>query len=216
MMTFTITHDLEKGAAATEALRNRMADRVALNATVETAAALTVRRHLTQNYASKLNKLGGASTGYWRRAIEGTTSDSNAEGATVAINQIGIRLKWSGGTITAGQSGRVSEITGKVPKFLTIPVHPAAHGKTIADFGGKEGTYIVPFGAGGGLKEGGSNAGAGVFRKTGGNRTDTDPLYWVLKRSVMIKPDKQILPPLEAVSQEITAALQIYFSPDPV
>ena len=212
MITFKVNLDMAGATARMERTRALLADRGKLNATVESAAAIAVRKHLRANYEGRVNKLGGTSTGYWAKAIEGTRSISDVSGATVTVTQEGIRLKWTGGIITAGQSGKASEVTGKVPKFLTIPVHPAAHGKTIADLGGKAANYIVPFGAGGGLKEGGSSAGGGIFHKTGAKRSDNDPLYWILKRSVRIKADKNLLPPEAETGEAIVEALTDYFA----
>lgn len=209
-LTLQITHTLPAGRLRLQHLQALLANKSALNATVEVAAAGAVKSHLTTHYAGKVNGLGGASTGYWKTAIEGTTSQSDANGAMVNINQKGVRLKYEGGVIRA--SGRTSEVTGKPIRFLTIPVHPAAHGKTIADFGGKSGTYIVPFAAGAGLKEGGTGTGAGVFRRTGDKPSRSDPLYWILKRSVTIKSDKNILPPETAVTLAVNQALEIYLS----
>ncbi len=211
MIKFTVTHDLAKGYAATEALRSLINDKKALNATVEVAAEGAVKEHLTTHYAGRVNRLGGTSTGYWKRAIENTTGTSDAAGATISINQTGIRLKYEGGVIRP--SGKTSEVTGKPIRFLSIPVHPAAHGRTIADLGGKSAFYVVPFAAGGGFSEGGTGAAAGVFRQSGGKRSDSDPLYFILKRSVTIKADRNLLPSEDAVGTAITEALRIYFSP---
>jgi len=209
MLTMQIVHDLGKGRERVARLLRLAGDKGALHAVVETGAALVVRRHLTDNYAGKVNGLGGASTGYWRTAIEGTTSRSDASGATVSINQKGVRLKYEGGVIKA--SGRTSEVTGKPIRFLSIPVHPAAHGKSIADFG-QDATYLRPFAAGGGLTEGGDGAGAGVFRKRGSQPAAGDPLYYVLKKFVRIKADKNILPPESEVAAEVSRGLDAYFS----
>lgn len=210
MMTLKVTHTFPKGIAMTAGLTALLANKAAMNATVEVAAAHAVKRHLTGKYAGTVNKLGGVSTGYWKKAIEGTSSSSNAEGATVVISQVGIKLKYSGGTIRA--SGRTSEVTGKPTKFLTIPVHPAAHGKTISDLGGKSAFYLVPFAAGGGFSEEGTGGGIGVFRKSGGKSSASDPLYFVLKKAVKIKADPNILPPSDTVLAEIKTALEDYFT----
>ena len=212
MISIRIDYDTKDAKAALGRMRTQLADRPGMNATVEVAAALSVKQHLTTHYAGRINRLGGVSTGYWKGAIEGTSSTHDAAGATVQIRQTGIRLKYDGGTIRA--SGRTSEVTGKPTKFLTIPVHPSAHGKTIADLGGKAAFYIVPFAGGGGLAEEGAGTGAGVFKKTGAKAGAGDPLYFILKRSVKVTADPHILPPDEQIAGDVATALRLYFDPN--
>ena len=131
--------------------------------------------HLTANYASKPNKLGAPSTGYWKDVIE--TMDSEIVGDTVRLDlsQRGIALHFFG---SAGLPGGkvvpkgISEITGKPITRLTIPAIPAAHGKSVAE---------IP-----GLKFGQWDKGFGLGK-------DGTLFFW-LARSVTISADPAIIP----------------------
>lgn len=205
MIGLTVKWDPGPGMAALDEARRALANKEEIHATVEIAAITRMKLHLTEHYVPRPNGLGAPSTGYWKSAVEDTRSTSDANSATVSISKTGVRLHYYGGVVKA--SGRTSEVTGRPIKFLTIPVHPGAHGRTISDLGGKGSFYIVPFGAGGGLKDASSNAGAGVFRKTGAKASASDPLYYVLKKSVTIKADPNVLPPDDAILYDCIKAL---------
>lgn len=190
---------IEFDASATEAelarTRAALSNREEVNAVVEIAAEKVVKEHLLANYANKPNRLSAPPTGYWKQAIEATRVTSDDAGVTVAIEQIGIRIKYYGGVIRP--SGRPSEVTGKPIRWLTIPIHMGAHGKSIMDLGGKKRTYLqAQF----------------VKFKPGAQAQDSDPRYFIFKKSVTIKPDPNILPPDEAIVAECVAALNSLMS----
>lgn len=189
MMTATLSFDSGGWPGRMRAL---FADPAELHAILQVEVEASVKTHLEKNYSPRVNKLGGDSTGYWKGVAESTTAASGADGVTITIRQKGLRLKYHGGIITA--SGRISEVTGKPIRMLSIPAHPAAHGRTIADLGGRAAFY---------------RKGAGIFKfTTPGTPKDGDPLYYILRRSVTIKADPGILPPPGDILNGCMRALQ--------
>jgi hypothetical protein len=190
-MTVTFAWDAASVDANTRRLLGLLGDPAALNATLETEAATTVREHIERNYVPRTNKLGGESTGYWKNVAESTEATSGPDGVTVRIRQIGLRIKYHGGVIVP--SGRISEVHGKPIRMLSIPVHAAAHGRTIMDLGGHKALY---------------RKGLGIFKfTTPGRPMAGDPLYYILRRSVTIRPDPGILPPDGAILNGCMRAL---------
>lgn len=134
-----------------------------------------VEQNLTDNYATKPNKLGGESTLYWTKVIGSIETEIVDEGVVLDMSEKGLALHFYG---SGGLPGGVvvpkntSEITGKKITRLSIPVIAAAHGKTIAQVPGLE---------------------LGKFPKGFGLGKD-DTLWFILVKSVKIKPDPKILP----------------------
>lgn len=90
-----------------------------------------VRSHLFALNASRPNQLGGKRTNFYTGAGRATQFTVQGDTAVISINQVGIRQRFYGGTIRP-----------KTRKYLTIPVHPDAHGKRASEFKG----LIVIFG----------------------------------------------------------------------
>jgi hypothetical protein len=106
-------------------------------------------------------------------------------------------MKLEGGVVRP--SGRTSSVTGKPIKYLTIPVIAEAHGKSASDF---------PFlKARGKFAEGGGGV---LYAPREGSSFGT--VFFVLVKSVTIKPDPNILPPAEAVLAEMAAGVRAVMS----
>ncbi len=88
------------------------------------AASNVFTRHLRDLNRTRPNALGGKRTNYYAGAARATSFRIESDGVLIAINQIGLRQRFFGGTIRAKQS-----------KWLTIPVAPEAHGKRAREFG---------------------------------------------------------------------------------
>jgi hypothetical protein len=128
---FTVSgHGLTTGARVKAALQPRRVGAVAGR-----AATNVLRAHLFARNADKPNALGGKRTNYYAQAARSTSYAFDGDDAVVvSINQIGIRLRYYGGTVKP-----------RTAKFLTIPVAPEAHGKRAREFGNLE----LVFGEGG-------------------------------------------------------------------
>lgn len=94
-----------------------------LNPLVGESATRVYREHLRELERTRPNKLGGKRTHFYGQARDETDFTIDADGVTVSIRSIGIRQRFFGGPIKP-----------KAGKFLTIPVHPAAHGHSARDF----------------------------------------------------------------------------------
>lgn len=180
-------------------------DKVTPNALSRIAAASGVyvwKEHLRQFYTPKKNKLGGVSTGYWRDTHDSIVANRTNDLVTITAKNKGLRQHYYGNPNLRAK--HTSEVTGRTNQFLTVPVHPKAHGKTIKDLGGLKKFYIVPF-FGRGM-----GSGAGVFYRSGGRtsgRRGRDPLYYVLKRKVVIKADPNIIPSGQLIADEMRKRL---------
>lgn len=161
------------------------------------AGEKVVHDHLRAHYVNAPNRLSAPSTGYWKRvdasAAGETTQSGNTFTTSVTLSGVGLRMKFEGGIVRP--TGRVSTVTGKPIRFLTIPAIAEAHGKTASEF---------PF-----LKARGAfkNGGGGVLYKPQ-EGSDFGTVYFILARQATIKPDPNILPPANEVISEMTAAIQ--------
>ena len=130
--------------------------------------------------ANGTNKRGWKSTNFWSRAARATSWTATEDGVTISINQIGVRQRFYGGTISAVNA-----------KALTIPIASQAYGKTAADFPGAflirtpKGAYIVQYAGG--------NTTKGRFKK----QAATLEFLFVLKKSVTQKEDRSVIPSME-------------------
>ncbi len=157
---------------------------------------------------AKPNKLGGASTGYWADVRNGVSGKGTATGATVTARGLGLSMKFDGGVVRPGKG--ISSYTGKPTQYLSIPVHPSAHGKRPGDFG--KSLFLVQLhgpGAAAGLvrKEGRKNARAGRRRGT---------LLFVLTREAKIKADKNIIPRADAIISRMQTRVREFIASQPI
>lgn len=121
-MFFTISYDATGDLLADiKDMRRRLApERVA--GIAGRAVADLIRKHILEYGRTHPNKLGGVSTGYYQRAAKTTSYTVKGNVANVSVTHTGIMLRIYGGVVQA-----------KRRKYLTIPVHALAHGKTAAD-----------------------------------------------------------------------------------
>lgn len=194
MATISLSFDpaiaAAKLAAAEKVLRND------LGPVLEVAVMKAVQDHLDANYVGKPNKLGGPSTDYWRtvrNSAEGhyiTGGDTHS--VTVKLTGVGLRMKLLGGVIRP--TGRISSVTGKPIKFLTIPVSPLAHGKTASDFG-KDALYATP---------------AGLMDRAGGHAPGHR--LFIFAKQATIKADPNIWPSAETIRTAAGEAVLLLFN----
>lgn len=180
---------LAAALAEVDALQDA-AGRQELRAAVGVAVKTAVRGHIAGHYGGRANKLGGTSTQFYARMADSVISEVTSTGAEVKIPFVGAALHYYGSAGLPGgvirPSGRVSTVTGKPIQFLTIPKHPAAHGKRASDF---RALYSVP---------------GGLRLQQGATRSDADPLYFIFARQATIKADPGLLPEM-ALMQEAAA-----------
>jgi len=145
----------------------------------------------------KPNKLGGERTNYWALAADATTSSVNGLSGVVECARIGVALHLHGGTVKP--TGRISEVTGKPIRLLTIPVTAAAHGKTVAM-----------------LRALGINlyrAGGSLYRHPGQAAKvdpDTDQKFFALARQANIKANPSVLPAEPELAEAAAEAARDY------
>lgn len=133
------------------------------------------------------NKLGGTSTGYWQKAGNATDADSQGNEIRIWITEtqglgglVGVKRHYTGGG-TIKPSGRISEVTQKPIRYLTIPISPASHGKTVAMMQ----TLGVVYRKGSEL----------FIHPKGSKRSETDDAIFALKKSIgPQRPNPYILP----------------------
>ena len=147
------------------------------------SARNATREHLFAKDATG-NRLGGRRTHYYGTAARGTNFTTEGDTVVVSIPQIGIRQRYYGGTIKP-----------KTAKYLTIPVHPTAHGKRAREFSDLE----VVFGQGG--------RPIALARRASGKRT-LGEIYYRLVRSVTQAADPAVLPTTEALGAAIRPDLE--------
>lgn len=94
-----------------------------LNPVIGRAAVNTYRGHLLRLNLERPNQLGGKRTNFYAQAGRLTNFTIAPDGITVSIPSVGIAQRFFGGTIRP-----------KASKWLTIPAHPAAHGKRARQF----------------------------------------------------------------------------------
>jgi hypothetical protein len=126
-------------------------------------------RNLWTNGVGPTHGAGRRVTQWWRGTEEWTVKSSNATGAVLENDHIGLSQKITGGTIRA-----------KRKKFLTIPIHPQAHGLTAKQFSRTIAPLFI-------IK--------GALMMAGENKGDKPIGVFALKKSVTQKPWPGALPP---------------------
>ena len=142
--------------------------------------------------ANHKNKLGGATTSYWLRASDATRATVTGDTITIEVFEsrgtggtgglVGVKRHYTGGG-TIKPSGKISEITKKPIQYLTIPIAPAAHGRTVAALMQRLGVDIYRKGS------------ALFMHAKGSDRSDSDTAVFALKKSIgPQRPNPAILP----------------------
>jgi hypothetical protein len=171
--------------AATPALRGltRAFSRRDIRAAAGGAVRRELRNHFRRLDVEKPNKLGGARTNFYGRAVQAVQMpEITPEGVRVAIAHQGLRQRYYGGTIVARSS-----------KYLTIPVHPLAHGKRAREFAD---LVLVK-----------SRAGQAMLVRKGADE-EKGEVFYLLKKRVTQKADPSVLPKVEVLSRAALAAAE--------
>ena len=141
-------------------------------------ARKVVKEHLYEKDAQP-NKMGAKKTHYYRQAGDAVTYRSKKGGVVVTIEQVGIRQRWLGGTITPKKS-----------KYLTIPVSSKSRSKRAREFSGL--VYVKRRGT------------AGILGLPDGEKIDA---LYVLKKSVTQRPDPTVLPKQREIESGASKAI---------
>lgn len=155
-----------------------------INPVVGRAGVNFLRIHFRRLNAERPNKLGGERTNFYAQAARGTNYTLLPDGVILGINQVGIRQRFYGGKIEAGNP----------PKNLTIPADAEAYGKRAGEF------YNLRFCM---------NPKTG--KKWLADKTTGKILFW-LKPSVDQKADPTVLPTDQELSDHIVRELGGYLS----
>lgn len=146
------------------------------------------RKHFIDLNRTRPNQLGGKRTNFYTQAARGTTFASDAHGADISVNQVGIRQRLEGGVIMP-----------KNGKYLTIPARAEAHGRRAREFSNLK----VMFGKGGvpvALVEADSTRVKDRKEQGGG------VMYWLVRRVVQ-QPDPSVMPNLGRMKDQIIAKI---------
>jgi hypothetical protein len=147
------------------------------------------RKHLRELDRSRPNKLGGSRSHFWLALSRSVNlSEISDRGVTVSISDPRAKHKHTGGTIRAKRAG-----------FLTIPIHPDAHGRSTRVLATELGIKLFAWGG-------------RLMGQAGGDQGLT--AYYVLKRSVYQSPDPEdgILPPDDQIREVALNAARDAFS----
>lgn len=126
-------------------------------------------RNLWTTGAGPTHGPGRRVTQWWRGTEEWTVKSSNQSGAILENDHIGLSQKITGGPIRA-----------KRKKFLTIPIHPQAHGLTAKQFSRTIAPLFIV---------------KGVLAMAGENDGDKPINVYALKKSIRQDPWPNALPP---------------------
>jgi hypothetical protein len=131
-----------------------------------------LKDHYREKNANEPNRLGGRRTNFWDQVGRSVSLPVPIQsGARITISDPRIKQKIQGGTISA-----------KRVKFLTIPVHPEAHGRRASSLERALGIALFV------LITGGGNA------MLAGRHNGQLTMYYALKRSVNQAPTRGALP----------------------
>jgi hypothetical protein len=188
-ITDTVTRDLSQFAdnLNTEALK--------------AAAGGSVKRLLQdhfQNLDTRGNKLDGRRTHYFADAARSISYETDPDGVTISIHQLGIGLHYFGGTITPVNT-----------KYLTIPARSEAHGRRAGEFNnleilwGRKGPYALAERQSQEIK---IRKRKGQTKLYQGAERGGAIFFWLVK-SATIKPNEETLPPEEEIMDTAIQAM---------
>jgi hypothetical protein len=191
-LTFTIK-GLEESLSAIEHYKGA-ANPEEIAASMRAGVRDSIVDHFTALNASRANKLGGERTNYWDRVGKDAGITVTGSSISVTFPTVGFRRHVMGGP-PIRPTGRISVVTNKPIKFLTIPVNAAAHGQTVASLKASKGVEL--YRVGGALK-----------KQQGPTRSESDPTYFVLAKQTKAKaPDPTLLPKDEVFIRAAEEAL---------
>lgn len=207
MSGIAIQISLDSATPAVQSLRAGLApDQV--NPIIGRSARNTYRTHLFGIDGQRANKLGGARTNFYASAARATQFRVQGDLVIVSINQVGIGLRYFGGTVRP-----------KVKKYLTIPAVAEAHGKRASEFPELK-FALVPDPKTGRLRAAlvrrGANIVSLISTRRAGGRTITSRreagayvMFWLVKQATF-QPDPSVLPYPELVEAEAARAVDAY------
>lgn len=207
MIAYSITITRDTATPVTQALQEQLAP-ARLNEVVGPKAELATRAHFEELNRQRPNWLGGTRTNYYQKTV--TSWKQVGDHVVISMSQIGLRSKYYGGRISAGKN--VSKRTGRPTVFLTIPVHPRAHGHRADEFdlelvynhNGVPVALATKSTRGVQLKQ--TKTGK-ITKRSIGRRGE---IMYALKRSVMIKADPSILPAPDRIYGAAISSLNAY------
>lgn len=213
VIAYKIAIARDTATPATRALAEALAP-ARLAPVIGTAAAEATKKHFIELNRARPNALGGARTNYYTGAAEGTSWTPHDDGSvTISIRQIGLRLKYYGGTVTPGKN--ISAHSGKPTRFLTIPVNPKAHGRRASEFdlelvynhNGEPVALATKRDFGVQIKQTVSKAGKTRTTQRAGRRGE---IMFALVRSIKVRPDPSILPAPDRIYGAAISNLNAY------
>ena len=150
------------------------------------AVSVFLRKHYEKKDKAEPNRLGGDRTHFWRQ-IGSSVQPAEVKGGSVSIRITDRRFpqKLYGGPIVP-----------KRAKALTIPIHPAAHGRGARELGPKVGGLFILRSKGGA---------AFLAGKLGGRLT----LYYILLKRVFQHPWPGTLPPARSMKWVFTRTFRM-------
>lgn len=149
----------------------------------------SMRGHFDELEDTRPNKMGGSRRHYYSGARAKTTFTVSGNTAFIFTTQVGMRMRYFGGTIRAGAG--ISSATGKPTKYLTIPETAESYGHRAADFDdlevlwGRDGPYGL------GRVERKTIQRGDSFTQS--NAIQTEVLFWLVPE-VEIPEDHTMLP----------------------
>lgn len=160
------------------------------------AAHQVYRKHLVGLNSARPNALGGTRTNFYTSAARGTQFRIQGDYVIVSINQVGIALRYFGGTVRP-----------KVKKFLTIPARAEAHGKRASEFDlvvlwNRTGPYAL-------ARRRDLRAGLARDFVGPGRGRGAEVLFWLVKE-VTQRADPTVLPDQLEVESAAAAAVNAY------
>jgi hypothetical protein len=180
-------------------------DPARLQPVVGRSARNTYRDHLFGLNGQRANALGGPRTNFYARAGRATQFRIEGDHVVVSINQVGMRLRYFGGTVKP-----------KTRKFLTIPAIPEAHGKRASEFADLHFAFVAD--AEGRLRpalvQGArtlirTRRVKGAARVYAAGQQARRAVFWLVK-SATFQPDETVLPYPELVQAQALRAVTDY------
>ena len=212
-VTVAITLDTSKVIADLQAHAAAMKDRTGLHGSISTGVLVAVKDHLKDNYLQRDGPRGD----FWADVIASSQAKSTAESATVSLTELGIGLRYRGGTVTPGKS--ISSFTGELTRALAIPSSkvPVKGGRQIrpgragvlafiqSKRGGETVGYLVE-GETKTAKRGKNKGKPYVTAKPGG------ALLYTLRTITRHRGDKNILPTNQAIETTASKAARDFIA----
>ena len=203
MVTVSVTIEKDTASPALLALRQAITPE-RLAPIFGRSVSNTVRSHFDELEQSRPNKLGGERQHYYSGARQSTSFVVDGDVATVAVRQVGIRLRYFGVDVTAGVN--TSSVTNAPTKYLTIPVTAEAYGHRAADFP----DLVVVWGP---------NGPFGLARVTKGSlangekgSTEKWDILFMLVKKVTIEADETMLPSGGEMSDQVRSDFNSYIN----